>query len=164
MQISNHNLLTSLSFKFEIKKFPTITYFCQSCSIPGIQIGESLHSSPFVDFTVPGETLTFDTLSISFLVDEDMKNYEEIYNWLVAMGFPKSYSQATIDRGDPEQVFSDATLTVLNNNKNPKIEFTFMDCFPTSLGNISFDSSMTDADAILCDVVFSYKLFEMKRL
>ena len=51
----NLNLLTSLSFKFEIDKFPNITYFCQSCSIPGIQIGEAQQASPFVDFSVPGD-------------------------------------------------------------------------------------------------------------
>ena len=63
----NLNLLTSLSFKFEIDKFPNITYFCQSCSIPGIQIGEAQQASPFVDFSVPGDTLTFDTLSAAVL-------------------------------------------------------------------------------------------------
>ena len=113
----NLNLLTSLSFKFEIEKFPNITYFCQSCSIPGIQIGEAQQASPFVDFSVPGDTLTFDTLSMSFLVDEDMKNYEEIYNWLMAMGYPKDFEQMTIDRSDPSQVFSDGQLTILDNNK-----------------------------------------------
>ena len=46
----NLNLLTSLSFKFEIEKFPNITYFCQSCSIPGIQIGEAQQASPFVEY------------------------------------------------------------------------------------------------------------------
>ena len=160
----NLNLLTSLSFKFEIEKFPNITYFCQSCSIPGIQIGEAQQASPFVDFSVPGDTLTFDTLSMSFLVDEDMKNYEEIYNWLMAMGYPKDFEQMTIDRSDPSQVFSDGQLTILDNNKNPKIEFKFQGCFPTSLGAIQFDSSMTDADTIMCDVVFAYRLFEMVRL
>ena len=53
---------------------------------------------------------------------------------------------------------------VLDNNINPKIEFKFQGCFPTSLGAIQFDSSMTDADSIMCDVVFAYRLFEMVRL
>ncbi len=160
----NLNLLNSLLFKFEIEKFPNITYFCQSCSIPGIQIGEAQQATPFVDVSVPGDTLTFDTLSVSFLVDEDMKNYEEIYNWLMAMGYPSSFNQMTIDRRDPTQVFSDGQLTVLNNSKVPKIGFKFHGCYPISLGSLQFDSTMTDADSILCDVVFSYRLFEMVRL
>ena len=48
----NLNLLNSLLFKFEIEKFPNITYFCQSCSIPGIQIGEAQQATPFVDVSV----------------------------------------------------------------------------------------------------------------
>ena len=39
----------------------------------------------------PGEKPIYDLLNITFLIDEDMKGWLEIHDWLRAMTFPESY-------------------------------------------------------------------------
>ena len=39
---------------------------------------------------VPGERLDYESLSVRFLVDEDLKNYMSIHNWMTGLGFPES--------------------------------------------------------------------------
>ena len=57
-----------------------------------------------------------------------------------------------------------ATLTVLTNNMNPQIRFTFQETFPLSLSSISFDSSTTDIEYFTADVSFRYDLYEIENL
>ena len=40
-----------------------------------------------------GDTFTYDNLSISFIVDENLENYIELHEWLTAIGFPKNRNQ-----------------------------------------------------------------------
>ena len=49
------------------------------------------------DIEVPGDKLQYGDLVIQFLVDEDMKNYLEIYKWLMALGYPDTVNQ-TFDK------------------------------------------------------------------
>ena len=57
-----------------------------------------------------------------------------------------------------------ATLTVLTNNMNPQMRFTFQETFPLSLSSISFDSSTTDIEYFTADVSFRYDLYEIENL
>ena len=84
----NYNLLSPVGFRFQIKKLPTVTYFCQSVNIPGISLGEALRATPFVDFSVPGDKVSYDDLSISFLIDEDLSNFLEVFGWMKKLGSP----------------------------------------------------------------------------
>ena len=54
------------------------------------------------DTFVAGDKLTFETLNITFLVDEELQNYREIWDWLVGMGAPKQHSEwtTTLTKGD----------------------------------------------------------------
>ena len=54
------------------------------------------------DMFVTGDKLTFETLNITFLVDEELQNYRELWDWIVGMGSPVSHSQweTTLAKGD----------------------------------------------------------------
>ena len=58
----NYNLLAPVSFKFQIRKVPTVTYFCQTANIPGVSLGEVTRATPFVDIAVPGDKVSYDDL------------------------------------------------------------------------------------------------------
>ena len=65
----NYNLLSPVSFKFQIRSLPSVSYFCQTANIPGMSLGETVRSTPFVDFPIPGDKVTYDPLSITVVVD-----------------------------------------------------------------------------------------------
>ena len=80
-------------FKFSIFKLPKVEYFCTAANIPGVTLGSTSLPTPLKDVPIPGDKLDYDTLNISFLVDENLENYREIHGWLTGLGFPKDYSQ-----------------------------------------------------------------------
>ena len=168
----NKNFLSPLGFTFSIKKTPGVNYFVQSVNLPTISLGTVDLETPFVKIPYPGDHITYEPLVISFRVDEDMRNYAEIHNWILATGFPDSFDQyqsmsdiakyrGTASRMAGEGQFSDASLIVLNSVKAPIIEFKFHDLYPISIGELQFDTRNTDVDYIEASVTFAYRKFDL---
>ena len=42
---------------------------------------------------MPGDKVTYQTLDVSFLVDENLNNYKEIHDWIIGLGFPQDHKQ-----------------------------------------------------------------------
>ena len=62
-------------FKFSLLKLPKVEYFCTSVNLPGITLDTEVQSTRFKPIPVPGATLTYDTLQMSFIVDENLRKY-----------------------------------------------------------------------------------------
>lgn len=165
---TNKNFLSPLNFKFQIKRAPHINFFIQQVNIPGIAVPEVQTPNPMVQIPYPGEHLTYETLSITFAVDEDLKNYMEIHNWLVGLGKPKSFKQyADLSSGNPllgNGVRSDISLVILNSLKNPNYEVIFRDAFPVSLSSLEFDTTETDVSYLKATAEFKYILYAIEKI
>ena len=81
------------SFKFMVHNIPNVSYFCQAANIPEINIPAAEQPTPLVDIPYPGDKLQFGPLMIRFLVQEDMMNYKELYDWLIGLGFPEDHNK-----------------------------------------------------------------------
>ena len=80
-------------FKFNITKLPKVEFFCTSVNIPGITLGETSQDTPLKTIPIPGDELTYGSLNVDFMIDENLENYREIHGWLTGLGFPKSHAQ-----------------------------------------------------------------------
>ena len=173
-------------FKFTITKLPKVEYFCTAANVPGISIPSPTQPTPLADIPLPGDTISFDDLSVTFLVDENLENYREIHGWMYGIGFPISRTQFgdLVDAGkdrfpttgkdslktDPGKVkygakplgpiFSDATLNVLTSKNNANIEVRFSDVFPTALSGLDFNQQADDVNYLSATVTFKYKIYE----
>ena len=82
-----------IQFRFKCTKLPEVEFTCQTANIPGISLGSATQPTPLVDIPIPGDKISFQSLYINFLVDENLNNYKEIHDWLVGIGFPQNYTQ-----------------------------------------------------------------------
>ena len=174
-------------FKFNIHQLPKVEFFCTAANVPAISLGEAVFPTPYKEIPVMGDTLTYDNLSISFIVDENLENYIEMHDWLTAIGFPKNRNQFSTfrsstastpiatqgtsdDIGDVQPatsargMFGDAILTVLTNKNNPVVEVRFQDLFPVALGALDFTQTATDVEYISVTADFSYKIYDIVTL
>jgi len=161
-QPRNLNQLNAVAFRLVFNRMPEIEYSCQSVSIPSLILGGPvLVPTPLSDTPNPGDKITFDNLTINFIVDEDLSNYKEVYSWITGLGFPESFDQFT----QLDELTSDATVITLTNNMQPNAQFKFRDCFPVSLGNIDFSTTNTDMDPIVVGASFSFSgVFDIVKL
>lgn len=174
---SNRDILQSTKFKLNFTRLPGLTFFCQTANLPGISLTEIIRPTPFVDLYQPGEKAIYDTLNVTMLVDEDLKDWEAIHDWLRAMTFPKEFEEyakmdanfrdTKIMRGGAGKLppqYADATLTIFTNKNNANIRVMFKDCFPTTLGGIQFSSLDSAENIITTDVSFRYSYYNLERI
>ena len=164
-QPTNINFLSPIGFKFQLNNFPEVNYFCQSASLPGISISSISVPTPLKAIDIAGDEVSFEELSIKFIVDENMKNWLSIYDWIIGLGFPTKEGQEKYKKlTETSTLTTDAVLTVLTSNMNPQINFYFKECFPLSLSSIAFDSGGTDIDYVTADVSFRYDVYTVENL
>jgi hypothetical protein len=161
----NSSILQLTRFTFIIPDKPYLKYFCQTVGIPSVSTSPVAVATPLTTTFRHGDKLDFEALTITAIVDEDMRIWEETYNWMKGLVRP-SDSREYFRKGlqDKTPLYFDGFLTVNTNANNPNIRFKFHNCHPVSLGGINFDTK-TDADNIpTCDITFRYDLFEVERL
>lgn len=170
-QPNNVNFLSPLGFNFAIKKLPNTNYFVQAVNVPSVQMGDAIMPTPFVNIPTIGDRISYAEFQVSFKVDEDLRNYIELYDWMVQLGFPEDFSQAKNIYEKQNNVdfmaegpYSDATITILNSAMRPNLEVLFEDAYPISLSDLQFSATSPSVDYIECQVTFRYKLFRILRL
>jgi hypothetical protein len=164
---TNINPLSPNGFMFGIHKLPSISFFCQSVNLPGLTLGAPEFGNPFNVAPIPGETLTYDQLTVQFLVDESMANYQAIYNWIVALGFPESYDQYITFTGNDTnnyselaKNYSDATLQILTGNNNVAKSVQFIDLFPIGIDSLQFAGTNNDVQYLIGNATFRYGFYK----
>ena len=177
-------------FKFSILKLPKVEYFCTAVNIPGVNLGETTQATPLKKIPIPGDTLVYEPLQMTFLVDENLENFQEIHGWLVGLGFPRdnkefrnllasgndrfptrNTSNISTEAGktkyaaaDAGPTLSDATLTVLSSKNNSQVEIRFRDMYPTGLTGLSYNQQAADIDYLTATVSFSYLIYDFAKV
>ena len=166
-QIDNRNFLSGVGFKFNLTKFPKVDFFSNSARIPEISLELTQQASYLKNIDVPGERLTFGDFTLRFLVDENMENYQSVYDWLTGLGFPettKEFADLIKDKDgqrDPKEAFCDGTLRILNSNYREVAKVKFKDLFPISLSSLDFDATNTDVQFFTAEATFKYTIYDL---
>ena len=185
---SKSDYASPIQFRFKCTKLPTVEFFVQSANIPGINLGSAQQNTSLIDIPIPGDTITFAALDMSFLVDENLNNYKEIHDWILGLGFPSnnqqfqdlqsagsdrfpgsSRSTATTGTSTPQPlseggIYSDAILTVLNSKNIAKTEIRFENVYPTNLGSLNYDVRLTDVDYLSASISFNYMNYDIVQI
>ena len=164
-QIANRNYLAPVGFKLILDKAPKSAYLCQSANLPQISIGTPEQPTPFKRIPLAGD-VSYEDLTIKFLVDEDLTNYLEIHNWLKSISAAENFDDYYNWREDYKTVgnktiYSDGTLIIYTSNLRPKYFVKFTDMFPSSLTTLEFDAGVTDAEYFSATVNFKYNIYNI---
>ena len=162
----NKSFLSNNKFEFVLNRIPNFTFFVQGVNLPGLALQSSSINTPFSAVSIPGNQITFGTLSLSFIVDEDMQSWYELYSWIFQLGNPKGYNKVGTLTGQPGSVTSttsDATLILKSNANNPNFQFNFFDVYPTELGDMSFTTT-DNQEFVTSTATFNYGFYEAIRI
>ena len=162
----NTSILQSTKFTFIIPDKPFLKYFGQTVQVPGVSTTEMQVPTPFATTYRHGEKLNYEPLTITAILDEDLRVWSETYDWLKSLTRPTSFDEyPRKSRRDVETpLYFDGFLTVNTNSNNANIRFKFRNCHPLSVGQINFDTKI-NADTIpTCDFVFRYDFYDIERL
>jgi len=166
-QIQNRNFLSPIGFKLTLSTKQKIDFFSNSANVPSITLGTALQGTTFRVLDVPGDEVTYEDFTINFLVDEDLKNYMLVHNWITGLGIPQNFTQfktlTTNEDGteDEKLQFCDGTLQILNSNYRSIAMVKFTDLFPVSLSSLEFNATENDVNYFTAEASFKYTIYNI---
>ena len=95
------------------------------------------------------DKIDYEEISARFLVDENMANYLEIFNWMHS-----NITSATIAQ-------EDMILSVLDSHNQVSQQFRFLNAFPISLAALDFNAQNQEVEYMQSDISFKYDRFEL---
>ena len=164
------NFLSPNSFRFNIERLPGVSFFAQEVQIPGISIIPLEEATPLTSMKLPSDRLDFEPLQIPFIVDEQMKNWNEVFRWMRGLGLPEKYEQyrevnqsrGFADQNEEARNYSDATLIVLNSSNTPVKTLFFKECYPLSMSSIQLATTNTDVQYAICTLTLEYNYYTVE--
>lgn len=161
-QLNNINYLQPNAFKLTIdrKNFPNLEFFAQSVLHPDTSLtAAELPHLRVANVPMPGDTLRFGELSALIILDENMNSYIEMYNWITRI-IQQDYKTPLSRTNTNPPTTADITVSILSSHNNVTRTIKYIDCVPTGLGNISFESTTTES-FITYPANFRFSYFEV---
>jgi hypothetical protein len=163
-QPENNNYLATNFFQLEITRLPLVTYFCQSVNLPSLNLTPVDQPVPFGTFPKRiGGRYNFEDMVVTFLVDEKMKNWIEVFRWMESIGNMEDYTKA-IAATETMDFFSNITIRVMNSAYKEQYNIRFNNAFPIALTGIDFSSISTDNEPVVASATFTYDSYNITAL
>lgn len=134
------------------ERIPNLIYFMQNFTFPGvsakvIDIARPQHADKLPVFA---HSLTFDDLSLNFIMDENFLTYFKMMQWM----FEAQYEWLN------EPTYTRMMLIILNNAKLPIIKVDFSNVIINSISSIDFQ--IQNADTITWNCSLKYYSYRVK--
>lgn len=129
------------------RNYPFFTKKVTGFSIPGCsaQGEEGPKNRGEFMLDIKADTVMFEPLSFTFVVDEDYTNYKLLRKWLM--------DNAAVNIAERE----DISVMLLNNQGKPQgVEMLFSNSRPINIGDIELDTTGA-SPSLLCTVTFKYE-------
>jgi len=172
----NRNFLSPSRFDFALSRLENVEYFVQSANIPGISSPTVEQNNPLNVVKYQPDHMEYGEFNITFIIDEDLKCWTEIYNWMSGINFPITTDQyrdlkAGVNNPFPQtynkdtgDIYSDATLIIYTDKSNSNIEVQFKDMYPITLTEISMTVSVNDIEYLTANATFVYQHFTINTI
>lgn len=153
----NRNFLSPVGFKLRLERFDSVDFFCQAINLPDVEMSFTEVPTRFRGIPIiSGGGVSYGDLVLRFIVDEDLKNYISIWNWI------RDNGNAETD-GEVEGLgYSSGQLQISTSNHNANFFVDFERLFPVSLTDLQFDASVTDIDFFTANVTFKYTRYTIR--
>ena len=173
-------------FKVFLPLFPTTEWFVVRANVPGVSLGQAVQTTPMIDMPIIGDKLTYDDFYVTFLVDEELKNYTEMHDWLINCAAPEKRSQfrgkerpdgipkrpqteimdlvlGNVKQSDRD-LYSNLDLFIMSSKNNPVVKIQMVEAFPISLTNIEYSHQESDVTYAECTATFAFSYFTISAI
>lgn len=142
----------------------------QKVSIPPFSIGYTKQASRGnTELKIAGNSSTYSTLNITFIMDQNLIIYDMIMAWIKACAYPENTNQykeftekyaETHNKSLEEVLYQD--ITIMSTSGTLPMAWHFKYCFPTTISGIEFDTTYSTPTIATVTVGFEYTYFDVK--
>jgi hypothetical protein len=143
--LPNMNLADPTRFKLIFLRSPRTEFYCQKINLPEISLGSADVETPRLKYTYAGEKLVYQPFVTTITVDNELKNYIELLDWMKG-----------ISENDPTCKETDVDLIIGNN-----VVVRFYGVFPMNISGIQFSTVETEVTFVTMEVTFNLDFWEI---
>lgn len=154
---------TGFKVALDRRNYPNVQFFAQQVLHPSMDMTTTEVPYRRVGTIVtPGDTLSFGSVTMDILMDENMNVYQEIYDWMrrLVEQQHKSNTGRMFSGEDDLSSYCDITVSVLTSHNNISRTIKYTNALPTSLGDITFAATQ-DGQYITFPATFRFDYFEL---
>lgn len=142
------------NFVMQFNNLPDVTFFLHSMPFPTINasvVNVNMPNFP-IKYGMPSTTLDYGVIDCDILLDEKLTTWFSIYDWMI-------YNTKHANLND---YFTQATILVFTNAKNPMLRVDLVDCFPITLS--SFQLQVESSEFQTFSATFQYRNIKYTRV
>lgn len=148
-----NNLAQKTNWTAGSDKFPLLPFYLTTVNIPGLNFSLPETGSRYgAKINLASDTISYNSLSFDFLIDEDFKLYRSFYAYIKTIINPSN------------STFSDSSFDLwldLNNSKGAKLlKFEFYNCRIESIGDIELDTTNSETESTM-NLTVKFDYFEL---
>ena len=137
----------------EIEKGEQFLLYCKAVNIPSVSLEVTNVDNQWTRTKKPSKELTFTEVTATFAVDELFTNYKFLLDWIYYLKNPESFGH------NHQSASVNASLHILSNNKNPKVDIVLNNIFPINISEVPFTVNSTESRDLDATVTFSIDYF-----
>lgn len=163
--IDNTNFLSVSNINLSIARLPEMTFFVQKITLPGVGSTPTLQKNPFSDIKLAGDKGDFDELNVKFILDAEMASYVELWKWWKGLVSPVNFNdyatlQTQAKAFSKEGLYSDLTVSILNNNGKAIRSIVYTNAFPIKISSVEMAYDLQEVQYPVVSVDFAYTSFD----
>ena len=146
------NFLNPSSFVLTLdsQAYSGAEFTIQTMILPDVSVEGAALNFKQINVGRAGDKINFGSFEISYLIDEDLLNYKEIFDWM----------KSNVETNHSTNATRDLTLTIMNSANNVTKQIKFVDAYPTMISSLPFDITTTDVEYLTAVVSFKYSYYK----
>ena len=141
-------------------RIPNVIYTIQEAVLPGIrQFDADQPTTLGIPVKRPIGRYAFENFTISFIVDENMKNWLEIYRWMRGLGNIDDDCTYNTYQNKFENMTTYGFLYLTKGTYKDNIKIKFHNMFPVALSGMKFTTTAASHQAQYASATFSYTYY-----
>jgi len=153
-QPANLNTARENRFRVVFRRLPNVQFWTQSVQVPPYTVNFVEQPTPYGKIPLPAD-VNFTEWQLNFRLDEDFKNYRELYKWMRA-----TTNDGSSDFYDKNSLHSDATVMFTNSEGKETQLMVFQNVIPGILSGFDMNYTGAPPAEILVNASFKYMRHE----
>lgn len=161
------------------ERMPYLSFVVQDVTLPGISATTAQVGLPGLTARFQPDRLTYESLQVTFLVDEEFRVHRELHQWLAGMTGREDRSSVTASFVNDQAEFvwgggpaigsarlatssrTTAGLTIVNESKIPILRVLFYNLYPTAVGPVNFSVTVDPLTTLTSTATFEYDFYSI---
>jgi hypothetical protein len=145
------NYLTSNRATLQISGLEDVEFSITQFNLPSLTLQYNDVATPFMNAREATSKPDFGDLEITFLVDENIKNWLAVFNWCMDLAFQRTSTPR----------FAEGKIIVYSSHNNPIVTFRLVGLVPVFISDLNFTEMVAETTPVSATARFAMTYYDV---